>query len=246
MASHPEDVMPYGAEGSKGRQVEAMFDSIAPSYDFMNTAMSFGMHRHWLRKALGAAAVDGARDIVDLASGTGEVAFRLAELYPHANITGVDLSEGMLAVAREKLKERGGEGGRLRFIQGDCLNLPFPDNAFDLLTIAYGVRNFEDLRKGIREFHRILRPEGKCMILELSRPENRLVRMGYDLYSRTLIPAMGRLVSKDSRAYSYLPESIAAMPPRKAIEEMILGEGFASVVSKPMTMGTVTYFIARK
>ena len=244
-----EEVKPYDEADAKGRQVEAMFDNIAPAYDFMNTAMTFGMHRRWLRKALAemqtAVRGDSSKSILDLATGTGDVAFKLAEMFPDARITGVDLSEGMLAVARKK-KEEHPEGSRIVFQQGDCLALPFSDACFDLLSIAYGVRNFEDLKKGLLEFHRVLSPGGVCMILELSRPENRFVRPFYDLYSRTLIPLIGRMVSKDSRAYSYLPESIAAMPPRSAVEGMLREAGFKKVESKTLTLGVVTIYIASK
>lgn len=224
-----------------------MFDNIAPAYDFMNSAMTFGLHRRWLRKALAAAGADREPEaVVDLATGTGDVALRLADLYPKARITGVDLSEGMLAVAREKLKDRTDLKERVAFEAGDCLDLHFADDSFDLLTIAYGVRNFEDLEKGFREFYRILKPRGICMILELSRPENRLVRLGYDLYSNTLIPLVGRMVSKDHRAYSYLPQSIAAMPPRRRIAEMLREAGFKDVSFKSLTLGVVTYYIGVK
>lgn len=242
-----EEVKPYGENGSKGSQVEAMFDSIAPAYDFMNTAMTFGMHRRWLKKSLSALPRKKPAQIIDLATGTGEVAFRLADSYPDAEITGVDLSEGMLRIAREKLDSRkGATNGKIRFIQGDCMNLEQPDSGFDLLTIAYGVRNFENLSKGFREFSRVLKPGGKCLILELSRPENRIIRTFYDLYTRTVIPAIGRLVSKDRRAYSYLPESIAAMPPRREIVQMLLDSGFRSVDCRAMCMGVVTCYIAEK
>ena len=247
VSAKAEEIKPYDAERSKGEQVEAMFDNIAPAYDFMNSAMTFGLHRRWLRKALAAAGRDREPEgVVDLATGTGDVALRLAELYPEASITGVDLSEGMLAVAREKVKDRADLKERVVFESGDCLDLRFADDSFDLLTIAYGVRNFEDLEKGFREFYRILKPGGVCMILELSRPENRLVRLGYDLYSRTLIPLVGRMVSKDHRAYSYLPQSIAAMPPRRRIAEMLREAGFKDVTFKSLTLGVVTYYLGEK
>ena len=247
----PEGIKPYDGEGAKGTQVEAMFDNIAPAYDLMNSAMSFGLHRSWLRKALQAAADrfggSAPQDIVDLATGTGDVAFSLADRFPQARISGVDLSEGMLAVARRKLEGRpAADRRRIFFTQGDCMRLPMDDASFQLLTIAYGVRNFENLEKGLREFCRVLGPGGVCMILELSRPENRLVRLGYDLYSRTLIPLAGRLVSKDSRAYSYLPESIAAMPGRQRMEGMLREAGFSHVSSRALTLGVVTYYVATK
>lgn len=244
----PEGIKPYSESEAKGSQVEAMFDNIASSYDFMNTAMTFGLHRRWLRKAL-RVLKDGSqpKNILDLATGTGEVAFSLARLFPAAKILGVDLSEGMLAVAREKLhRDHPDIGAAVEFRQGDCLDLELPDGSFDAVTIAYGVRNFENLAKGFREFFRVLRPGGRLLILELSRPENKVIRLGYDLYSRTLIPLIGRMVSKDSRAYSYLPESIAAMPPRRRIAEMLCEAGFTDAKFKSLTLGAVTYYIAEK
>ena len=233
-----------------------MFDNIAPAYDFMNTAMTFGLHRRWLRKALKALATrlpDGTAgdgmQILDLATGTGEVAFSLASMFPQAEITGADLSEGMLEVARKKLAEEPRLlplAGRVKFQQGDCLDLKYAPESFDALTIAYGVRNLENLKRGFEEFYRVLRPGGSCMILELSRPENRFLRLGYDIYSRTLIPLAGRLVSSDRRAYSYLPESIVAMPPREKICEMLEQTGFRNVEFKSLTLGVVTYYLATK
>ena len=252
MADSPESIKPYDQGSSKAEQVEAMFDNIAPSYDFMNTAMTFGLHRSWLKKALDkvhdmSVADNGQPSILDIATGTGDVAFRLAALFPQADITGVDLSEGMLAVARRKLEELPAEeASRIRFLQGNGLDLSFPDASFNLITIAYGVRNFENLKKGFEEFFRTLKPGAKCMILELSRPENPVIRLGYDLYSRLIIPFIGRLVSKDRRAYSYLPQSIAAMPSRKKMAEMLRDAGFRNVFYKPLTMGVVTYYIAEK
>lgn len=243
MKESAEGVKPYDLERPKGEQVEEMFDNIAPAYDFMNTAMTFGMHRRWRDKALRRlkASCGGAKRVIDLATGTGDVAFALSRLFPEAEVTGVDLSEKMLEVARKK-----NAGGRITFEAGDCLNLRFEDGSFDMLTIAYGVRNFENLEKGFKEFHRILKPGGRCMILELSRPENPVVRLGYDIYSRGLIPLMGKLVSKDTRAYTYLPESIKAMPPRSRIAEMLREAGFSNVEYRGLTLGVVTYYIAER
>lgn len=244
---NPEEIKPYSDSESKGKQVEEMFDSIAPAYDFMNTAMTFGLHRRWLGKALKTLKASPSPRIIDLATGTGEVAFRLAGLFPGAEVTGVDLSEGMLKIAREKMQaDHPDLSGRISFEQGDCLSLDKSDNTFDILTIAYGVRNFENLRKGFDEFYRVLKPGGQCLILELSRPENKIVGLGYDCYSRGIIPLAGRMVSKDSRAYSYLPASIAAMPPRRKIAEMLEEAGFKNVTFKSLTMGVVTYYIATK
>ena len=250
MHSELKKVKPYDESRPKGEQVEEMFDSIAPAYDFMNTAMTFGLHRRWRRNALHAlrdaiykaeAETTKSVDLIDLATGTGDVAFDLADMFPNARITGVDLSEGMLEVARRKNKR-----DNIRFESGDCLKLKYTDGSFDALTIAYGVRNFENLATGFSEFHRVLKSGGTAMILELSRPENPIIRLGYDIYSRGLIPLMGRMVSKDSRAYSYLPESIKAMPPRSHIARMLSDAGFSEVYFKSLSLGVVTYYIAKK
>lgn len=246
-----EEIKPYDKKRPKGEQVEVMFDNIAPAYDLMNTAITFGMHSRWLRKAIRMLTKKQSKTredkILDLATGTGEVAFFLSRQFPKSEITGVDLSEGMLEIAEGKRKKlRKEDAGRISFQQGDCLNLEYKNSSFDILTIAYGIRNFENLQKGFDEFFRVLKPGGKCMILELSRPENKILRAGYNIYTKTLIPLAGRIMSRDKRAYSYLPESIAAMPPRKNIEEMLLKSGFREVSSKTLSLGVVTCYIAEK
>lgn len=249
-----EEVKPYDDSAPKEGQVEKMFDSIAPRYDFMNTAMTMGLHRRWLRKALAALPSDLSfmKDmaVADLATGTGHVALRLADTYPYADIVGIDLSEGMLAVARKKAEaltvKDGAERRSVKFEAGNCLALDYPDNHFSLLTIAYGVRNLSSLMDGFREFHRVLKQGGVCMILELSVPEGKNVKRAYNFYTRRIIPGLGRLVSRDPRAYTYLPESIAAMPKPSRVAEMLREAGFGEVQVKPLTFGVVTYYIARK
>lgn len=250
-----ERVNPYCEDRPKGEQVKEMFDSIAPAYDFMNSAMSFGLHRQWLSKAIEMAAAtplmaEGAGDttpVIDLATGTGDVAFALARRFDTARVTGVDLSPGMLDQARQKraaLPAR--TGARISFEQGDCLDLQFPDNSFRLATIAYGVRNFQHLLPGLKEICRVLRPGAACVIIELSRPRQLLARTAYDLYSRLLIPFAGRLASGDSRAYRYLPESIKAMPQREEMTEILLEAGFSKASWKSLTMGVVCIYTAIK
>ncbi len=254
-----ENVNPYCEGSAKGEQVEEMFDSIAPAYDFMNTAMTFGLHRHWRDKALVAAvsvlldskkaSVDSqwaSVNVLDVATGTGDVAFRLHKVMPRANITGIDLSAGMLDVARKKLAALPeNERKQLVFGKADCLALPFHDGEFDMITVAYGVRNFENLDLGLKEMRRVLREGGVLCVIELSVPQGKLTRMGYDLYSRHLIPAVGRRVSGDSRAYTYLPESIAAAPQREAMAALMKKAGFKDVKWKSLTFGAVTYYIAK-
>lgn len=244
-----ERINPYDNQREKGKQVEEMFDSIAPAYDFMNTAMSFGLHKVWRNEALRAAikGVDSAApDVLDVATGTGDVAFRLHNMIPTARITGIDLSNGMLEVARRKLntlppKER----ALISFGKADCLNLPYHDNSFDLITVAYGVRNFENLLRGLSEMRRVLRPKGILCVIELSVPQGKITGMGYRIYSRGLIPIVGKMVSGDSRAYTYLPESIAAAPQREDMARIMREAGFRNVSWKELTFGAVTYYLAR-
>ncbi|MDE5876068.1 MAG: bifunctional demethylmenaquinone methyltransferase/2-methoxy-6-polyprenyl-1,4-benzoquinol methylase UbiE [Muribaculaceae bacterium] len=247
-----EAVKPYDAHGAKTAQVEEMFDSIAPAYDFMNTAMTFGLHRHWRNRALDMAAealrrngITVPAEVLDVATGTGDVAFELVHRYPEAHITGIDLSTGMLNVARRKLAEHQ-HTAHVDFETGDCLALRWESDTFDLITVAYGVRNFERLGQGYAEMTRVLRPGGVLCVVELSQPENRLCLAGYNIYSRHLIPLVGRLVSGDSRAYTYLPESIAAAPQRADMTALMEQAGLQQAVWKSLTFGAVTIYTATK
>ncbi|MCX4369529.1 MAG: bifunctional demethylmenaquinone methyltransferase/2-methoxy-6-polyprenyl-1,4-benzoquinol methylase UbiE [Duncaniella sp.] len=239
-----ERITPYGdGSGDKTRQVREMFDSIAPAYDFMNRAMTMGIDRLWRRKAVRLLRDCQHDDILDIATGTGDLAIKLArELDPIA-VTGVDLSEGMIEIGRAKVAKEGLQEVVTLGI-GDCLLLPFTDASFDVVTCAYGVRNFADLLAGYREMHRVLRPGGRAVILELSTPTSPMVRPLYNFYTRHVIPTVGRLVSKDVRAYSYLPESIAAVPQGDAMTAIMLEAGFSQARAIPLTMGVCTIYEA--
>ena len=246
-----ELVNPYGDNREKAEQVEEMFDSIAPAYDFMNTAMTFGLHRMWRNRALNAAGTArksaDTLDILDIATGTGDVAFDLHRRYPGARVTGVDLSEGMLRIAEKKLKNADESAKKLlSFEQGDSLDLRFADESFDLITVAYGVRNFQHLDRGYAEMSRVLRRGGTLCVIELSEPANALTKACYSHYSRHIIPALGKLVSGDSRAYSYLPESIAAAPQRDRMTALMTAAGLSDCRWKSLTFGAVTYYISTK
>lgn len=247
-----EAVKPYNAGGAKTEQVKEMFDSIAPAYDFMNTAMSFGLHRHWRDRAIGMAAealrhngMASPSEVLDVATGTGDVAIELARRYKEAHITGIDLSKGMLEIARRKVGSLP-ERSRMDFEVGDCLALRWAPDTFDLITVAYGVRNFERLEQGYAEMARVLRPRGVLCVVELSQPENKLCLAGYNLYSRHIIPLVGRFVSGDSRAYTYLPESIAAAPQRGDMTALMERAGLRQAVWKSLTFGAVTIYTAVK
>ena len=243
-----ENITPYGDEsGDKTRQVREMFDSIAPAYDFMNRAMTMGIDKLWRSRAVNLLRDCQHDDILDIATGTGDVAFDLHRRYPGARVTGVDLSEGMLRIAEKKLKNADESAKKLlSFEQGDSLDLRFADESFDLITVAYGVRNFQHLDRGYAEMSRVLRRGGTLCVIELSEPANALTKACYRLYSRHIIPALGKLVSGDSRAYSYLPESIAAAPQRDRMTALMTAAGLSDCRWKSLTFGAVTYYISTK
>lgn len=246
MGDAAERINPYAGDSrDKTQQVEAMFDSIAPAYDFMNSAMSFGLHRRWLRKAIGEVEAVAPAVILDVATGTADVAIALARRLPSARITGIDLSEGMLAVGRRKVAKAGLEQ-RIALQQADCLRLPFADGSFDCITVAYGVRNFEHLLDGYREMTRVLRRGGRLVVIELSTPPSALVRPFYKFYTRCVIPVAGRIVSKDVRAYSYLPESIAAVAQGEAMTALMEEAGLADTAFRRMTFGVCTIYTGCK
>lgn len=245
-----EDINPYGKDEEKGQQVEQMFDSIARRYDFMNSAMSLGQHKHWRNKALREAISNLSHKekykFLDVATGTGDVAFKLHSLFPESMITGIDLSEGMLQIARNKLNALPKKDQELvAFGKGDSLSLPFHDGEFDMVTVAYGVRNFSNLQKGISEMKRVLGDGGVLCIIELSSPQNVITKLAYKLYSGKIIPWVGKKITGDNRAYSYLPESIAACPQREDMAALLYAAGFVHVDWKSLSFGALTYYIAR-
>lgn len=242
---------PYNDKEAKGKQVGEMFDAIAPSYDFMNNMMTGGLHIHWRNKALkmaGSRLPDGGpKMVLDVACGTGDVSFRLHELFPKAHITGLDLSPGMLKIAKMKLAEMNLAAQKhITFLEGDSLKMPFPNETFDMVTVAYGVRNFERLEEGYREMYRVMKPDGVICVIELSEPSNTPVKRIYRMYSRHVIPVVGRMVSHDTRAYSYLPESIAACPQREDMTEMMERVGFREARYRSLTFGVITIYSAIK
>lgn len=242
MGDAAERINPYSGDSrDKTSQVEAMFDSIAPAYDFMNSAMSFGLHRRWLRKAIGEAAEGDPAKILDVATGTADVAIALSRRLPDASVTGIDLSEGMLEVGRRKVSKAGLDE-RIELRQADCLHLPMADGTYDCVTVAYGVRNFEHLLEGYREMARVLRKGGRIVVIELSTPKSAFVKPFYKFYTRCVIPVVGRMVSKDVRAYSYLPESIAAVAQGEAMTALMEEAGFRDTKFRRLTFGVCTIY----
>lgn len=240
-----EQIRPYNDEESKTGQVRQMFDSIAPAYDFMNRAMTFGIDRWWRKRAVKMVGEYCPKNILDVATGTGDLALQLFDTLHPEHITGVDLSEGMLEIGRKKVADKG-LSSSITLEQGDCLAMSYPDNTFNAVTVAYGVRNFEHLQQGYAEMYRVLDNGGVLCVIELSVPVNPVIRALYNLYTHILVPMVGRLVSKDRRAYSYLPESIAAVAQGEEMLEIMRKAGFKKCRYKRMTFGTCTIYIGEK
>ena len=236
-----EEIKPYKEDGGKARQVEEMFDSIAPAYDFMNRAMTLGIARWWRHVAVKIVGKTRPRRILDVATGTGDFAIALYNKIKPRQVVGIDLSQGMLDVARVKVEKRGLTNA-IALQQGDCLELPFDDKEFDAVTVAFGVRNFEHLLQGYEQMHRVLSPGGMLCVIELSTPENRIIRWFYDIYTLHIIPWFGTLKSGDRSAYRYLPLSIAAVPQGNDMLNIMREAGFKDCKVKRMTFGTCSIY----
>ena len=239
-----EQVKPYG-EGAKTEQVRQMFDSIAPAYDFMNRAMTMGIDIWWRKLAVKRLKRLRPTRLLDVATGTGDFAIQLHRSLQPQHITGIDLSQGMLDEAMRKVKEKGLEKD-ISFEQGDCMALPMQDEAFDAVTVAFGVRNFEHLLQGYREMARVLKPGGMLCVLELSTPTNPIIRWFYDLYTLHIIPAIGTIKSGDKSAYRYLPQSIAAVPQGDDMLQLMREAGLRDATFKRLTLGVCTIYSAFK
>jgi demethylmenaquinone methyltransferase/2-methoxy-6-polyprenyl-1,4-benzoquinol methylase len=234
-----------GSNLSKKGQVAEMFDGIAGRYDFLNHFLSMGIDRGWRKKAIREVAGIQPKAILDIATGTGDMAIAAIRAVPAAQISGVDISMGMLEVGRKKIAALN-LADRIRLSEGDSEALPFPESSFDAVMCAYGVRNFEHLEAGLREMQRVLRPGGKVVILEFSQPKTFPVAQVYRFYFRYILPAIGRMVSKHSRAYTYLPESVAAFPEGEAFCGMLGRCGFSAPKARPLTFGITTLYTAIK
>lgn len=234
-------VKPYKSSSkSKAEQVEKMFDNIAHKYDFLNHFLSLGIDKSWRKTAVNMMSKEKPKVILDIATGTADFAIACVRLNP-AKITGIDISEKMLAVGRTKIQKKDLEN-QIQLLKYDSEELPFKDNSYDAVTVAFGVRNFEHLQKGLREIYRVLSPGGCVIILEFSQPKNFPIKQFYNFYSKTILPLSGKLISKDKAAYSYLPESIKAFPSGyKFLKELEIA-GFADTIFKPLTFGIVTVY----
>lgn len=226
-------------------KVEAMFNRIAPTYDRLNHTLAFGIDRYWRRKAIDALKPFSPEMILDVATGTGDFAILAAQRLDPDRIIGIDISEGMMEVAREKVKQAGLEG-TIFFDKDDCTNLSYDDESFDAVTVAYGARNFADLEAGLREMCRVLVPGGHLMLVELTTPPHFPMKQMFDFYSRTIMPFVGQHISKDDSAYTYLPQSMAAFPQAEVLKPLLLKCGFSDVLFRRFTFGISTMYLATK
>jgi demethylmenaquinone methyltransferase/2-methoxy-6-polyprenyl-1,4-benzoquinol methylase len=236
-------VKPYASEGSKREQVELMFDRISPKYDLLNRLCSLGTDQGWRRKVIRLLGQEPVEHLLDVATGTADLAIMASK---KANrVTGADISAGMLAHGRSKV-EKAGLSDRITLVQADAANLPFADNTFDAITVAFGVRNFEDLAQGLRGMARVLRPGGRLFVLEFSTPRQTPFKQLFRFYFHRIMPIIGRLVSKDDAAYSYLPASVDAFPQGEQFSSILRSCGFRDVRAQLLTFGVATLYVARK
>lgn len=239
-------ITPYkDSELNKKKQVEQMFDTISGNYDGLNRVISFGIDVKWRKRVIAMVAKKDPKSLLDIATGTGDLAIQFAEKTNIPRIVGLDLSEGMLSVARKKVTDAQFKD-RLEFIQGDSEALPFEDNSFEAATVSFGIRNFEDLDKGLSEIYRTLTPGGMFVILETSVPQKTPYKQGYRLYTKGILPVIGRLFSKDKVAYRYLSESASVFPHGEALNNILRKIGFIEVENKPQTFGVATIYTAKK
>lgn len=240
-----EQILPYNKEEQKGTQVKRMFDSIAGTYDQLNHTLSLGLDKGWRRKGIAFLRPFSPVSILDIATGTGDLAISMYQTLKASHIIGADISEGMMEVGRRKVVEAG-YSEHITFEQQDCTALTYPDNSFDAVTAAFGVRNYEDIEQGITEMYRVLKPGGHLMILELSSPEYFPMKQLYRIYSKTIIPFIGRLLSKENVAYSYLPASIKVVPQGKVMTNLLSRRGFTDARSQTFTFGICSLYTATK
>ncbi|WP_321332940.1 bifunctional demethylmenaquinone methyltransferase/2-methoxy-6-polyprenyl-1,4-benzoquinol methylase UbiE [uncultured Bacteroides sp.] len=240
-----ENIKPYENDGQKSPQVEQMFNNIARKYDLLNHALSMGIDKSWRRKAIKWLKPFAPQHIMDVATGTGDFAILSCRKLQPKELIGTDISEGMMNVGREKVKKEG-LSGKISFAREDCTSLSFAADRFDAITVAFGIRNFEDLDKGLAEMHRVLKKNGHLVILELTTPEGFPMKQLFAVYSKVVIPALGKLLSKDKGAYTYLPRSIQAFPQGEVMKKVITKAGFTDVSFQRLTFGICTLYTATK
>lgn len=240
-----EKIIPYNSGDSKKEQVAQMFDNIAPGYDRLNSVLSIGNDYFWRKDALKKLIPFQPKKILDIATGTGDFAILAEKLLQPDSIIGIDISEGMMNVGQAKVKEKK-LSNIISFEQQDCAGMTFSDNSFDAATVAFGVRNFEFIDLSFQEIYRVLKPNGHFLFMELSTPVHFPMKQLYLLYAKYIIPTIGRLMSTEKNAYSYLPESIYAFPQGNEMIEILQKNGFKNILYKTYTGGVCSLYIAEK
>ena len=244
MAYEQEVIKPYG-EGEKASQVEQMFDNIAPTYDKLNHRLSWDIDKGWRRKAIRQLVPHEPKTLLDIATGTGDFAILAAKMLKPERLIGADISEGMMEIGRQKVKAEGLDT-IVSFEKEDCLNLSYGDGTFDAVTAAFGIRNFADLDKGLKEMQRVLKKGGHLSIVELTTPVTFPMKQLFRIYSHTVLPIYGRLISKDTSAYAYLTKTIEAFPQGERMVEILKKAGFAEASFRRLTFGICTMYFATK
>jgi len=237
-------VTPYQNDSAKKEQVAEMFDNIANNYDFLNHFLSMGIDILWRKKAVRLLKPFAPKLILDVATGTGDFALESLSLNPD-KIIGVDISRDMVAVGVEKVKKKNLQN-KIELKYGDSENLEFETNTFDALTVAFGVRNYENLEQGLSEMLRVIKPGGHVAIIEFSQPQKFPIKQIYNFYFNNILPGIGRMVSKDARAYTYLPESVGAFPHGNEFLKVLTKVGYNKVQAIPLTLGIASIYLASK
>lgn len=238
------NVKPYSTDKSKKEEVAEMFDNISPRYDFLNRFLSMGVDIGWRKKTVKAVAQSKPQRILDVATGTADLAIELTKTGAK-EIIGCDISEGMLSIGKEKIKKKELDNV-IRLQSGDSEQLPFEDNSFDAVTVAFGVRNFQTPVKGLTEINRVLKKGSKIYVLEFSEPEKFPVKQLYSFYFKYILPFWGRLISKDNAAYTYLPNSVKAFPHGEAFLQLLTASGFHKNSAKKLSFGIASLYIGEK
>ena len=240
-----EEIKPYGKEGEKGKLVEEMFDNIAPTYDTLNHRLSWDIDKGWRKKAIRQLLPFQPKAILDIATGTGDFAILSAKELRPQRMIGIDISEGMMKIGQQKVEKEGLQE-IISFKKEDCTQLSFNDNSFDAVTAAFGIRNFQNLDQGLKEMCRVLKPGGHLSIVELTTPVSFPMKQLFKIYSHSILPVYGKLISKDNNAYSYLTNTIEAFPQGEVMLEILKKAGFKDASFQRLTFGICTMYFARK
>ena len=240
-----ELINPYGKDGEKGKLVEQMFNNIAPTYDILNHRLSWDIDKSWRKKAISQLLPFNPQSILDIATGTGDFAILSAEMLSPKQMIGVDISDGMMTIGRQKVEAKGLQD-IVFFKKEDCTNLSFEDNSFDAVTTAFGIRNFQDLDRGLSEMCRVLKQGGHLIIVELTTPICFPMKQLFKIYSHTILPIYGRMISKDTNAYHYLINTIEAFPQGERMVEILRNIGFKEPKFTRLTSGICTMYFATK